>query len=142
MLKKKELSQTDIRYIRDPFCERPFEMKIEMARRNKRTQRYRSTAKSRICGMTVGDIRYCFQQLRNAGNLLTPEFVLYNGQCAGEFALSYLIETSNSMRRKRRDQEGDGYTFIYEPFAALEDLPDTQLVINNESTKQNVVQFA
>lgn len=89
-------------FIRDPFAERPREVKSLMMRQTKRTQRYRSTAKSRICGMTVGDIRYCFQQLRSAGNALSPQLVLYNGQCAGEFALSYLIETSNSMRKKRK----------------------------------------
>lgn len=89
-------------FIRDPFSDRPMEVKRVMMRQTKRTQRYRSTARSRICGMTVGDIRYCFQQLRSAGSALSPQLVLYNGQCAGEFALSYLIETSNSMRKRRK----------------------------------------
>lgn len=93
---------TESGFIRDPFSDRPQEVKSVMMRQTKRTQRYRSTAKSRICGMTVGDIRYCFQQLRSAGSALSPQLVLYNGQCAGEFALSYLIETSNSMRKRRK----------------------------------------
>lgn len=89
-------------YLSDPFSRRPDTVKDIQTRQTKRTQRYRSTAKSRILGMTVGDIRYCFQQLRNAGESLTQELVLYNGQCAGEFALCYLIETSNSMRNKKK----------------------------------------
>lgn len=91
-------------YLCDPFSTRPSSIKDALIKQTKRTQRYRSTAKSRILGMTVGDIRYCFQQLRNAGACLTPDFVLYNGQCAGEFALCYLIETSNSMRNRRKRQ--------------------------------------
>lgn len=89
-------------YLTDPFATRPRSVKEALLKQTKRTQRYRSTAKSRILGMTVGDIRYCFQQLRNAGDCLGPEVVLYNGQCAGEFALCYLIETSNSMRNRRK----------------------------------------
>ncbi len=89
-------------YISDPFAPRPVTMQDTHTKQSKRTQRYRSTAKSRILGMTVGDIRYCFQQLRSAGEFLTPDFVLYNGQCSGEFALCYLIETSNSMRSRRK----------------------------------------
>ena len=91
--------------VRYPFTETPLTNLISAKKKNKRTQRYRSTAKSRICGMTVGDIRYCFQQLRQANADLSPDFILYNGQCAGEFALSYLIETSNSMKKKRQQLE-------------------------------------
>ena len=94
--------EDDHKFLCDPFAPRPQTIKEALLKQTKRTQRYRSTAKSRILGMTVGDIRYCFQQLRNAGKCLTPELVLYNGQCAGEFALCYLIETSNSMRNRRR----------------------------------------
>lgn len=89
-------------YLRNPFSARPHAARNAHSKQTKRTQRYRSTAKSRILGMTVGDIRYCFQQLRQAGDNLTPDLVLYNGQCAGEFALCYLIETSNSMRNRRK----------------------------------------
>jgi len=88
--------------IRDPFSDKTPMEKSMTLRQSKRTQRYRSTAKSRILGMTVGDIRYCFQQLRAAGDSLTPYFILYNGLYAGEFTLMYLIETSNSMKKRRR----------------------------------------
>ena len=88
--------------IRCPFSESSPSSKHSMPRQSKRTQRYRSTAQSRLGDMTVGDIRYCFQQLRNAGDNLCPEMILYNGQCAGEFALKYLTETSNAMRKRRK----------------------------------------
>ena len=88
-------------HVCNPFLTRPGWLK-DNCKQTKRTQRYRSTAKSRVLGMTVGDIRYCFQQLRNENGNLTPEFVLYNGKCSGEFALCYLIETSNSTRNRRR----------------------------------------
>ena len=113
-------------YIRDPFVDRPNEIKQVMLRQTKRTQRYRSTAKSRIVGMTVGDIRYCFQQLRSAGSALSPYLVLYNGQYAGEFALAYLIETSNSMRKRRRKKqvlESDTQQSV----EMVENLPESQL---------------
>ncbi|CAM9816925.1 unnamed protein product, partial [Ectocarpus sp. 4 AP-2014] len=71
-------------------------------RQVKRTQRHRSTAQSRLGDMTVGDIRYCFQQLRNAGSDPSPDMILFNGQSAGEFAVKYLRETSTAMRNWRR----------------------------------------
>jgi hypothetical protein len=88
-------------FLKDPFVDRPPDVKRLMSKQSKRTQRYRSTASSRICGMTVGDIRFCFQQLRNAGDNLTSDMILYNGQTAGSFALAYLTETSNAMRKRR-----------------------------------------
>ena len=88
--------------LRCPFSDRPEYMKENQSRHTKRTQRYRSTAQSRLGDMTVGDIRYCFQQLRNAGTELHPDMMLYNGQCAGEFALKYLQETSNATRKRRK----------------------------------------
>lgn len=88
--------------LRCPFSDRPDYMKENQSRHTKRTQRYRSTAQSRLGDMTVGDIRYCFQQLRNAGPDLNPDMMLYNGQCAGEFALKYLQETSNATRKRRK----------------------------------------
>lgn len=93
--------KSDFDYIRDPFSDRSLSRDIS-AKRSIRSSRYRSTAKSRILGMSVGDIRYSFNQLRAAGDSLTSQLVLYNGQTAGEFALSYLIETSNSMRKRRK----------------------------------------
>lgn len=87
--------------MRCPFAPRTEAMIQNLSRNTKRTQRYRSTAQSRLGDMTVGDIRYCFQQLRNAGEDLTPELILYNGQCAGEFALHYLQETSSAKKRRK-----------------------------------------
>ncbi len=49
--------------------------------------------------LTVGAIRYSFLQLRNCEDL-TPATVLWSGITAGEFALSYLLLTSNMQRRK------------------------------------------
>ncbi|AAR26866.1 FirrV-1-A42 [Feldmannia irregularis virus a] len=130
------MSNNKVRY---PFTETHLTHLTSTKKKNKRTQRYRSTAKSRICGMTVGDIRYCFQQLRNANADLCPDFVLYNGQCAGEFALSYLIETSNSMKKKRQhveessQQSGDG--------AGRYHLPASQLTQGPENSCNHIVTF-
>lgn len=88
--------------IRCPFYEKPVDHKCAGARNIRRTQRHRSTAQSRLGDMTVGDIPYCFQQLRNAGTYLSPEMILYNGQSAGEFALKYLRETSSALRKRRK----------------------------------------
>ena len=112
----------DIQRIRDPFSERP--VKDLALKRSVRSSRYRSTAKSRICGMSVGDIRYSFNQLRAAGDKLTSDMVLYNGSTAGSFALSYLIETSNSMR-KRRKKKKDSIIIEEEPFEEQE--PESQI---------------
>lgn len=127
----------EVEFIRDPFSDRPQEVKRVMMRQTKRTQRYRSTARSRICGMTVGDIRYCFQQLRSAGSALSPQLVLYNGQCAGEFALSYLIETSNSMRKRRkkkRQAESENDDVVND---STQLLPESQLPLRPESSSSS-----
>ncbi|CAM9100831.1 unnamed protein product [Ectocarpus sp. 12 AP-2014] len=90
--------------VRCPFYEKPVDesQRCQSARNAKRTQRHRSTAQSRLGDMTVGDIRFCFQQLRNAGKDLDPDMMLYNGQSAGEFALKYLRETSTATRKRRK----------------------------------------
>lgn len=88
--------------VRCPFYEKPVDPRQSRAQHTKRAQRHRSTAQSRLGDMTVGDIRYCFQQLRNAGTDLRPEMILYNGQSAGEFALKYLRETSSATRKRRK----------------------------------------
>lgn len=90
--------------VRCPFYDNPVDesQRSQTARYAKRTQRHRSTAQSRLGDMTVGDIRYCFQQLRNAGKDLHPDMMLYNGQSAGEFALKYLRETSTATRKRRK----------------------------------------
>ncbi len=125
-------------YLCNPFAPRPASILNTSAKQAKRTQRYRSTAKSRILGMTVGDIRYCFQQLRNAGDSLTPDFVLYNGQCSGEFALCYLIETSNSMRNRRKRETN----IVNEQHTAHD--PDSQLLqtCSNNETRDGKVTFS
>lgn len=89
---------------RCPFYEKPVDESLhsQSVRCAKRTQRHRSTAQSRLGDMTVGDIRYCFKQLRNAGKDLSPDMMLYNGQSAGEFALKYLRETSTATRKRRK----------------------------------------
>ena len=96
------INETELNPMRDPFASRSEELKQKLSRNTKRTQRYRSTAQSRLGNMTVGDIRYCFQQLRNAGDDLSPEMILYNGKCAGEFALQYLQETSSATKKRRK----------------------------------------
>ncbi|CAM9090299.1 unnamed protein product [Ectocarpus sp. 12 AP-2014] len=90
--------------VRCPFYEKPVDehQRSQRAKYVKRTQRHRSTAQSRLGDMTVGDIRYCFQQLRGAGKDLNPDMMLYNGETAGEFALKYLRETSTAMRNRRK----------------------------------------
>lgn len=90
--------------VRCPFYEEPVNehRRTQSARYTKRTQRHRSTAQSRLGDMTVGDIRYCFQQLRNAGTNLNPDMMLYNGETAGEFALKYLRETSTATKNRRK----------------------------------------
>ena len=95
--------------VRWPFYENPVgeNQNSPGARYVKRTQRHRSTAQSRLGDMTVGDIRYCFQQLRSAGKDLDPDMMLYNGQSAGEFALKYLRETSTAMRKRRKKLSED-----------------------------------
>lgn len=112
-------------HVCDPFSSRPPWLKDHQGKHPKRTQRYRSTAKSRILGMTVGDIRYCFQQLRNESDNLTPDFILYNGQCSGDFALCYLIETPNSTRNRQK-KEGR-LTIEQEKETQKLHYPDTQL---------------
>ncbi|CAN0250464.1 unnamed protein product [Ectocarpus sp. 6 AP-2014] len=99
-----DVGETNINMARCPFYEKPVDeiQSIQSAKYAKRSQRHRSTAQSRLGDMTVGDIRYCFQQLRNAGKDLSPDMMLYNGQSAGEFALKYLRETSTATRKRRK----------------------------------------
>jgi len=115
----KEYDNTkDIQRIRDPFSERP--VKDLALKRSVRSSRYRSTAKSRICGMSVGDIRYSFNQLRAAGDKLTSDMVLYNGSTAGSFA----IETSNSMRKRRKKKKD---SIVIEEESSEEQEPESQI---------------
>lgn len=131
--------------LRCPFSDRPEYMKENQSRHTKRTQRYRSTAQSRLGDMTVGDIRYCFQQLRNAGPELNPDMMLYNGQCAGEFALKYLQETSNATRKRRKkDYKPSDKSSDVNPIGPnTMEFPKTQLVDDSDNKKQttNILKF-
>jgi hypothetical protein len=133
--------------LRCPFAPRTESMKQNLSRHTKRTQRYRSTAQSRLGDMTVGDIRYCFQQLRNAGDSLTSEMILYNGQCAGEFALQYLQETSSATKKRRKNvHEDGGRSSDVEPgnsFTRME-FPSSQITaeeVRDKKQKTNVLEF-
>ena len=133
--------------LRCPFAPRTESMKQNFSRNNKRTQRYRSTAQSRLGDMTVGDIRYCFQQLRNAGDSLTSEMILYNGQCAGEFALQYLQETSSATKKRRKNSpESKGKSKDAEAdnrFSRM-NFPSSQLVSEGNVSKneqRNILEF-
>jgi len=121
-----ESSENIYESIRDPFSDRSLVKDIS-CKRSVRSSRYRSTAKSRILGMSVGDIRYSFNQLRAAGDSLNSSLVLYNGQTAGEFALSYLIETSNSMRKRRKRKKDSNSIDENNVLNSEPILPDSQL---------------
>jgi len=126
MIRKRENDENENDYIRDPFAERSSNRDLTL-KRSIRSSRYRSTAKSRILGMSVGDIRYSFNQLRAAGDKLNSQMVLYNGQTAGEFALSYLIETSNSMRKRRKKKKDSDVTTNESNVEKEPVLPESQL---------------
>ena len=55
---------------------------------------------SRIQGMTVGDVRQCFSQMRNTP-FITANTTLWCGMSAGMFALRYLVNTAVCSRKKR-----------------------------------------
>jgi len=135
-----------IHAIRDPFSNKSYGKRQLNQKQSKRTQRYRSTAKSRISTMSVGDVRYSFCQLRaaGAGDDLTSKLVLYNGQTAGEFALSYLIETSNSMRKRRKQNRMAENKVLTEVKGDKLDIkyPPSQLPVKKEEEEiSNLVEF-
>lgn len=70
-----DISEDRIHAIRDPFSNKSYGKRQLNQKQSKRTQRYRSTAKSRISTMSVGDVRYSFCQLRAAGDELTSKLV-------------------------------------------------------------------
>ena len=97
--------------------------------------------------MTVGDIRYCFQQLRNAGDNLSSEMILYNGQCAGEFALQYLQETSSATKKRRknnsRSKDKNREETADNNFTQM-NFPSSQLLMDdgiNKNEKKNILEF-
>jgi hypothetical protein len=56
-------------------------------------------------GLSIGDIRQSFQQLRVLGAALNCDSVLWNGQTAGSFALEYLIRTHEQKKMKASRQK-------------------------------------
>tara|TARA_B110000027_G_scaffold121141_1_gene135098 strand:+ start:1186 stop:1521 length:336 start_codon:yes stop_codon:yes gene_type:complete len=60
----------------------------------------RKGIQSKIPGLSIGDVRQSFQQLRVLGASLGCDSVLWNGQTAGAFALEYLIRTYEQKKRK------------------------------------------
>ena len=61
---------------------------------------------SRVTSMTVGDVRQCFQQMRNTADLRSST-VLWCGITAGQFALLYLLQTAHSSSRRRITKQKD-----------------------------------
>ena len=55
---------------------------------------------SRIHGMTVGDVRQCFSQMRSTPNL-SSNTTLWCGITAGNFALHYLVNTAGAARKRK-----------------------------------------
>lgn len=63
--------------------------------RNLRPKRTSSTnSVSRIHGMTVGDVRQCFSQMRVCPNM-THKSILWYGITAGKFSMLYLLTPVN-----------------------------------------------
>lgn len=58
---------------------------------------------SKVTNMSVGDVRQCFQQMRNTPDLRSST-VLWCGVTAGQFALAYLLQTAHSSSRRRRSK--------------------------------------
>ena len=145
--KEEDTEKKNLNPLRCPFAPRTESMRNNLARNTKRTQRYRSTAQSRLGDMTVGDIRYCFQQLRNAGDNLSSEMILYNGQCAGEFALQYLQETSSATKKRRknnsRSKDKNREETADNNFTQM-NFPSSQLLMDdgiNKNEKKNILEF-
>ena len=59
-------------------------------------------AQSKIPGMSIGDIRQCFVQLRVLHDSLTCDTLLFNGYTAGAFALLYVQKCYTSKCRAPR----------------------------------------
>jgi hypothetical protein len=59
---------------------------------------------SKIDGMSIGDVRSSFQQLRVLGSQLRCDSLLWNGITAGSFAIKYLVKTYD-MKKKKEAQK-------------------------------------
>ena len=66
---------------------------------NEERHRKRKGIQSKIPGLSIGDVRQSFQQLRVLGANLHCDSVLWNGQTAGAFALEYLIKTYEQKKK-------------------------------------------
>lgn len=62
----------------------------------------RKGIQSKMPGLSIGDVRQSFQQLRVLGSSLNCDSVLWNGQTAGAFALEYLIRTYEQKKRSAK----------------------------------------
>lgn len=69
-----------------------------IAQESRRPKNARSL--SRIHGMTVGDVRQCFSQMRSTPNL-SSNTTLWCGITAGNFALHYLVNTAGAARKRK-----------------------------------------
>ena len=83
----------------DPFEDRRPSMTIHVLSEKPCTSLALSL--SRIEGMTVGDVRQCFSQMRNTPGL-SANTTLWCGMTAGVFALKYLVNTGTGARLKKK----------------------------------------
>lgn len=75
-------------------AEQPLDLTFDEDKHQKR-----KGIQSKIPGLSIGDVRQSFQQLRVLGPALNCDSVLWNGQTAGSFALEYLIKTYEQKRK-------------------------------------------
>jgi hypothetical protein len=67
-----------------------------------------------LSNMSVGDVRQCFLQMRNTADLKSST-ILWCGITAGQFALAYLLQTTNSTARRRKTKNKHTYSSAAEP---------------------------
>ena len=82
----------------NPFYDKPATLCVRQQTPVQRPKHARSL--SRIQGMTVGDVRQCFSQMRSTSSL-TSTTTLWCGITAGNFALRYLVNTSGASRKRK-----------------------------------------
>ena len=82
----------------NPFQDKPSPVWATPHTKTARTKHARSL--SRIQGMTVGDVRQCFSQMRKTQGL-TSNTTLWCGITAGNFALRYLVNTAGAARKRK-----------------------------------------
>jgi len=82
----------------NPFHDKPATLGVRQQMSVPRPKHTRSL--SRIQGMTVGDVRQCFSQMRSTP-CLTSATTLWCGITAGNFALRYLVNTAGASRKRK-----------------------------------------